>query len=366
MLEQTNDYKSILLNDLPLLDTRAPVEFLQGSFPTASNLPLMNDDERAAVGTCYKRKGQDAAVKLGHELVSGKIKQARMEAWLAYVTANPKGYLFCFRGGMRSQLVQEWLHEAGVDYPRIKGGYKALRQFLLQNIEQTLATTPLVILGGKTGCGKTEILHQLNNSIDLEGHAYHRGSSFGRHAKPQPSQINFENNLSLDLLKKCHSAARQLVLEDEGHIIGRCALPINLVNTMKAAKIVWLDAPLEERIERVLKDYVIDLQQEYIVTSDEQQGKQDFAKHLLASLSRITKRLGMERFQQLHNLMQAALNETDNSTSLGLHREWITLLLESYYDPMYSYQRQKKADQIVFSGTADEVTEFLQHEAILK
>lgn len=360
MLEQTNDYKNILLNDAPLLDTRAPVEFFQGSFPTALNLPLMNDDERAAVGTCYKNKDQDAAIKLGHELISGEIKQARMKAWLAYVTANPSGYLFCFRGGMRSQLVQEWLHEAGIDYPRIKGGYKALRQFLLQNIEQTLTTTPLVILGGKTGCGKTEILYQLNNSIDLESHAYHRGSSFGRHAKPQPSQINFENNLSIDCLKKCQQGSKQLILEDESNTIGRCALPANLVKAMKAAKIVWLEAPLEERIERVLKDYVIDLQQEYIVISNEQQGKQDFAEHLLASLSRITKRLGMERYQQLNNLMQAALNQVDLNTSLGIHREWIKLLLESYYDPMYNYQREKKADHIIFSGTAAEVTEFLQ------
>src|SRR5690554_130639 len=126
------------------MDTRAPIEFIQGSFPTASNLPLMNDEERAAVGTCYKKKGQAAAIKLGHQLVSGETKQARLEAWLSYIKANPKGYLYCFRGGMRSQLVQEWLHQAGVDYPRIKGGYKALRQFLIQNTEQSLQALPLV------------------------------------------------------------------------------------------------------------------------------------------------------------------------------------------------------------------------------
>ena len=91
MLEQTHDYKSIFLNNAPLLDTRAPIEFIQGSFPTASNLLLMNDEERAAVGTCYKTKGQEAAVKLGHQLVSGEIKQARLDAWLAYVKANPEG-----------------------------------------------------------------------------------------------------------------------------------------------------------------------------------------------------------------------------------------------------------------------------------
>lgn len=359
MLEQTHDYKSIFLNNTPLMDTRAPIEFIQGSFPTASNLPLMNDEERAAVGTCYKNKGQEAAVKLGHQLVSGEIKQARLDAWLAYVKANPEGYLFCFRGGMRSQLVQAWLHEAGVDYPRIQGGYKALRQFLLQTIEQTLVSHQILILGGMTGCGKTEILQQLSNSIDLEGHAYHRGSSFGRHANPQPSQINFENNLSIDLLKKSQLGKKQLVLEDEGHIIGRCALPVNLMKAMKASKIVWLEAPLEERIERVLKDYVIDLQQEFITVKGEDKGREAFAEHLLSSLDRITKRLGMERYQQLYNLMQAALSQIDFTTSLSIHREWISQLLESYYDPMYHYQREKKSGQIIFEGTAKAVTEFL-------
>lgn len=360
MLEQTNDYRSILLNNTPLMDTRAPIEFIQGSFPTACNLPLMNDEERTAVGTCYKKKGQAAAIKLGHQLVSGETKQARLDTWLDYIKTNPEGYLYCFRGGMRSQLVQEWLHEAGVDYPRITGGYKALRQFLIQNTQQTLEETQLLILGGMTGCGKTETLHQLSNSIDLEGHAYHRGSSFGAHAKPQPSQINFENRLSIDLLKKCQKCSGQLVLEDEGHVIGRCALPVNLVKTMKTSALIWLEAPLEERIQRVLKDYVIDLRQEFIAVSGEDQGRHAFAEHLLAGLNRITKRLGMERYQQLHNLMQAALNQTDLNTSLETHGEWITLLLESYYDPMYHYQREKKADQIIFSGTANEVAEFLK------
>ncbi|NLW04359.1 MAG: tRNA 2-selenouridine(34) synthase MnmH [Pseudomonadaceae bacterium] len=361
MLEQTHDYKSIFLNNAPLIDTRAPIEFIQGSFPTASNLPLMNDEERAAVGTCYKNKGQEAAVKLGHQLVSGEIKQARLDAWLAYVKANPEGYLFCFRGGMRSQLVQAWLHEAGVDYPRIQGGYKALRQFLLQTIEQTLASHQLLILGGMTGCGKTEILQQLSNSIDLEGHAYHRGSSFGRHANPQPSQINFENNLSIDLLKKCQLDKKQLVLEDESHIIGRCALPVNLMKAMKSSKVVWLEAPLEERVERVLKDYVVDLQQEFITVKGEEKGREDFAEHLLSSLGRITKRLGSQRHQQLQSLMLTALNQTNLTTGFDIHREWIRLLLASYYDPMYHYQGEKKASQVIFKGTAKEVMHFLKH-----
>src|SRR3546814_16972169 len=80
----------------------------------------MDDDERAKVGTCYKQKGNQAAVELGHRLVSGAIKAQRMQAWADFVRDHPDGYLYCFRGGLRSQISQQWLTEAGIEYPRIK------------------------------------------------------------------------------------------------------------------------------------------------------------------------------------------------------------------------------------------------------
>lgn len=123
------DYRDIFLNDRPMMDTRAPVEFVKGAFPGVVNLPLMTDDERQRVGTCYKQQGQQAAIVLGHELVSGAIKAERVEQWAQFARANPDGYLYCFRGGLRSQIVQQWLHEAGLDYPRVGGGYKAMRTF---------------------------------------------------------------------------------------------------------------------------------------------------------------------------------------------------------------------------------------------
>lgn len=96
----------------------------------------MNDDERAAVGTCYKRQGPDAALALGHQLVSGDIRQQRMNARQAACRQHPKGYLCCARGGQRSHIVQQWLRESGIDYPLIKGGYKALRQAAIQITEE--------------------------------------------------------------------------------------------------------------------------------------------------------------------------------------------------------------------------------------
>lgn len=359
MPEQTADYRSILLSGAPLMDTRAPVEFAQGSFPTAINLPLMSDEERALVGTCYKQQGQEAAIKLGHQLVQGSVKADRVAAWINFARQYPEGYLFCFRGGLRSQIVQQWLQEAGVDYPRITGGYKALRQFLIQTTDQVASSHSLMLLAGMTGSGKTELLTQLPNSVDLEAHANHRGSSFGRHATPQPSQISFENRLGVDLLHKQEQGFRQLLVEDENQTIGRCAIPHSWVKAMKAAPIIWLEAPLEERINRVLKDYVTDLRQEFIATQGATKGAAAFADHLLNSLDRIIKRLGSLRHRQLKEIMQAALEQPDAETAQGLHREWIQRMLQDYYDPMYHFQREKKADQIRFRGNKQEIQEYL-------
>ena len=116
-----------------------------------------------------------------------------MAAWAGFANAHPDGFLYCFRGGMRSQIVQQWLRaEAGIDYPRITGGYKAMRGYLI-GVTDRAARGNLLVLGGLTGSGKTEILSDLGAAVDLEGLARHRRSSFGRRAQAQPSQIDFEN-----------------------------------------------------------------------------------------------------------------------------------------------------------------------------
>src|SRR5690554_3246183 len=198
MRPDTQDYHQLFLDDVPMMDMRAPVEFARGDFPTAVSLPLMTGIERQKVGTCYKNRGQQAAIELGHQLVSGATREQRIEAWAAFAQANPDGYLYCFRGGLRSQIVQQWLKsEAGIDYPRVVGGYKAMRTFLLETAQQAVTQCDFVLVGGLTGTGKTEVIDQLNNSLDLEGHANHRGSSFGKHATEQPTQIDFENRLAI-------------------------------------------------------------------------------------------------------------------------------------------------------------------------
>ena len=361
MRDNTTHYRDLFLNDVPLMDARAPVEFAKGAFPGVLNLPLMNDAERQKVGTCYKQQGQEAAIKLGHQLVNGAVKAERVAAWAAFARANPAGYLYCFRGGLRSQITQQWLkEEAGIEYPRVVGGYKAMRGFLLETTEQAVAECAFVIVGGLTGTGKTEVLAQLGNSLDLEGHANHRGSSFGKRATGQPAQIDFENRLAIDLLKRRARGQQQFVLEDESRLIGTCSLPLSLHQGMQDYPLVWLEDSVADRVERILRDYVIDLAAEFLAVHGEEQGFALFAARLLQSMDNIQKRLGGERHARLRAILAQALDEQARSGAVELHRAWIEALLSEYYDPMYVYQRESKAARIEFAGEQAAVIEYLR------
>ena len=361
MRDNTTHYRDLFLNDVPMMDARAPVEFAKGAFPGVLNLPLMNDVERQKVGTCYKQQGQEAAIKLGHQLVGGAVKAERVAAWAAFARANPEGYLYCFRGGLRSQITQQWLkEEAGIEYPRVIGGYKAMRTFLLETTEQAVAQCDFVIVGGLTGTGKTEVLAQLSNSLDLEGHANHRGSSFGKRATPQPAQIDFENRLAIDILKKRAAGQQQFVLEDESRMVGSCTLPLVLHQGMQGYPLIWLEDSLEGRVERILGDYVIDLCAEFMAVHGQEQGFGLYAERLQQGLGNILKRLGGERHQRLAAIMQAALAEQARGAGVDQHRGWIEGLLVEYYDPMYAFQRDSKDKRIEFCGDQTAVVEYLR------
>lgn len=353
------DFRQLFVNDTPLMDMRAPVEFAQGAFPTSLNRPLMQDAEREAVGTCYKEKGQKAAIALGHELVHGDIKAERVAQWKAFCEANPDGYLYCFRGGLRSQITRQWLKEAGIDYPMIVGGYKALRRFLIDTIEQ-VARQPMTLIGGNTGCGKTIMINELANGIDLEGAANHRGSSFGRYVTEQRTQINFENVLAVEMLKKQEQGQNQFVFEDEGRIIGSVSVPLAINGAMQHAPIAIVDDPQDVRLERLLDDYVVRMQRDFVAQYGEEQGWVRFAEYLARGMFSIRKRLGFERYEELLQVQQAAVQTMQNTGSLDSHEGWLKPLLDQYYDPMYTYQLSKKADRIVFRGEYAEVKAWLE------
>lgn len=354
----TSDYLALFLNDVPLMDVRAPVEFSRGSFPGALNAPLMNDEERHRVGICYKEKGQDEAIKLGHQLVSGDLKAQRIEAWRRFTSDHPDGYLFCFRGGLRSRLSQQWIREAGIDYPLVTGGYKAMRRFLIDSLEALIESSGFVILSGRTGTGKTRVLQQLPNPIDLEGLANHRGSSFGRQVTPQPSQIDFENALAVAMLKAHHHVGGPVFLEDESRLVGRCALPESLRERMAAAPLMVLDQPIEERVRIIREDYVDQMSTDYAARDGDEAGWLNFRDYLLSALDRIRKRLGGERHCRLRQQMENALDLQARTGDASAHHQWIRGLLEDYYDPMYDYQLNQKEGRIVVQGGPETITEW--------
>lgn len=361
MRADTEDFLSLFLNDVPLIDSRAPVEFNRGAFPCAVNLPLMQDTEREQVGTCYKEQGQDAAIRLGHQLVNGDVKTQRVNSWVNFAEQNPGGYLYCFRGGLRSQICQQWMREAGCDYPRVIGGYKAMRRFLLEQLDRICSDNKLLVLAGHTGSAKTELLNAVPGTIDLEGLANHRGSAFGKRATEQPSQIDFENSLIIAMLKQIHMAPdKPIILEDESRLIGRCAMPPNLRDVMGRSPLVRLDSDIEARTQHSWLNYILRKSSEWQhELGDEVAGFEAFVFDLRDSLKRVQKRLGGDRYVELSQMMERAI-EAHRAGDPSLHRDWIRRLLHDYYDPMYDWQWQRHEGRVVFQGNYDQVLAYLK------
>lgn len=357
-LPLSDDFRNIVLENRPLIDVRASVEFLKGSFPTAINLPLMNDEERHLIGIRYKEQGNSSAVKLGKELVK-PVKYKRVQAWLEFVKAHPNAYIYCFRGGQRSQISQAWLQEAGITIPRLKGGYKAFRSFLMQESEKITNESKTLIIGGRTGSGKTILLKKLSNSIDLEGLANHRGSSFGNFISAQPAQIDFEDALGFELIKHAEQKHQHLIIEDESRNIGKINIPKPLFDNFRKGKLIILHTPMKERIEITFQEYVTEALKHYKANYGDESEKMWF-NDASKGLERIKKRLGTERYVTIKTAFTKAFLEQERTEKLEQHKEWIEILLREYYDPMYDYQIEKSEMPIVFEGSADEVLEYLE------
>lgn len=357
----TDDFYTIVVENIPLIDVRAPIEFSAGAFPMAVNLPLMDDMDRHHVGICYKQQGKEAAFDLAFKRVSGEKKDERLAAWLSFVKKQPRALCYCFRGGMRSKTTQEWIEEeTGRKITRLKGGYKAFRRYLIEQMEPSNIRGIPVILGGRTGTGKTILLRQLANGIDLEEIAHHRGSAFGRFLTPQPNQIDFENRLACALIKHSHNGCRYMVLEDEGSYIGTRYIPKELANYFNRDCMVLLECGLEERIDITFEEYVTGAQHQYCSFYGDESGCTHWFEDIEGSFGRIRKRLGGERYKRVMSLLLTAYEEQQDTGDSCLHREWVEVLLNEYYDPMYDYQIEKSKRSIQFRGNSCEVLQYLQ------
>ena len=320
------------------LDVRSPLEFARGSLPGFANVPILNDEHRHQVGLTYNSQGQDAAIALGLSLVS-PLRAELVRDWQAVLRENVsplQRVLICWRGGLRSKMAATWLRESGMDGVRVAGGYKALRAEVLTAFE----TPPsLIVLGGLTGSGKTDLLKQLPaaNALDLEALARHRGSSFGLNiGDAQPAQQSFENALGFSLL----GAGLPKIVEAESRLIGRCVLPAPFKNKMDASPLVVLEASLRERARRIFVEYV-----EMPCGSFPQS---EVALHLGSALKRTERRLGGLRYGHIRKLLEQAFEVSDQAPDFNRHALWIEAMLKEYYDPLYNHSSGASGGRVVF------------------
>ena len=311
----------------PVVDVRAPLEFQQGHIPGAVNIPLFDDNERKVVGTAYKKENKEAAMYAGLEFAGKKLVKLAKQGERA-AGKNKTLLVHCWRGGMRSKSMV-WLFETmGLTCYLLEGGYKSYRSYA----REVLATPlNLLVIGGRTGSGKTAILQHLSllgeQVIDLEGLAHHKGSAFGALGEPeQPSTEQFENELCKELLPL--DTKRVTWIEDESRNVGKCVIPGELYSRMKETEIVFLDISREQRARHLVGDYA-QYEQEALRTC----------------VLKIEKRLGGDRTREA---LEAIDREDFYQTAM------ITL---HYYDKAYMHSLEKNHEhyQILSSLDVDPV-----------
>jgi tRNA 2-selenouridine synthase len=319
-----------LANQHPIFDVRSPGEYTHAHIPNAISFPLFTDDERKQVGTAYKQQSREQAIKIGLDFFGGKMRKFVEDAekivgsWQLAVankadttnsqlpTANCL-LLHCWRGGMRSAAVAWLLDLYGFKVYTLIGGYKAYRNWVLQQFENDYNFT---VIGGKTGSGKTYLLQELKNQnksiVDLEGLANHKGSAFGNMGV-QPKQEMFENLLAEQLHSFQDQPSKTIFIEDESQRIGDVKIPDNLWVTMRKSNVAFIDIPFEERLKHIVTEYGT-------IPKDE----------LIACINRIQKRLGGLETKNAINYL------TENNT------EACFKILLAYYDKWYSKGLQNR------------------------
>mgnify|MGYP001356175031 FL=1 len=334
------------LSNVSNIDLRSENEFKKGSIPQSVNIPILNNDQFKKVGIEYKKNGSDAAIALGHSLVKGSLKENLIHHWTEHLKKNPECLLYCFRGGMRSEIAVKWLNECGVKVNRLKGGYKNFRNWVIsQHLDIENYIKDWIIIGGLTGSGKTDFLRSFKESIDLEQIANHRGSAFGVRDGGQPTQSNFENILTLDYLNHKYE---KLILEDESRTIGRAGLPGFWYQKMQSSKLVILEVDDDKRAENIYYEYVYDE-----INNGNSEDK--LLEKYLGSLNNIKRRLGNVVYDNIKDLMKSAFHQNEKE----IHKEWILTLLTSYYDKMYSYKLDMRKDFIVHKGEIESCRDYI-------
>ncbi len=306
-----------------IIDVRSPGEFAEDHIPGAVNLPVLDDEERARVGTLYVQQSKFEARRVGAALVAANVAR-HLQTALADRDGSFRPLLYCWRGGLRSHAMAVILAEVGWRTTVLKGGYKTYRAGVQARLYEQPLPHRLVLIDGHTGSAKTEILGRLKargvQTLDLEGLAHHRGSLFGGFAdRPQPPQKLFETQLleALDAL----DPARPVAVEAESSKIGERMTPPSLWALMRAAPRIEIRAPAEARARYLVTAYA-DIVQDRFTLDD--------------ALARLPFRAGKKRLAEWRAMAEAGDFET-----LALE------LMATHYDPAYDRSSRKDTRRMI-------------------
>jgi tRNA 2-selenouridine synthase len=338
-------------NQGTVIDVRSEGEYEKAHFENTLNIPILSDIHRHDVGLIYKTEGSEAARALGHKLVSGNYKDRMIQQWCESIKSHPQqpALIFCWRGGLRSRIAQDWVYQNGLEVVRVDSGYKGLRHEALKVIENPV---PFVILSGMTGSGKTRLIHKLRRCVDLEALAKHRGSAFGAHfGASQPQQSTFENKLAQSL----YQVAVNTVLEDESPNIGRCHLPDMFYAQMIRAPMVMIETPVRFRALEIFKEYI---QEPCAGGMPLHELENSFAKNV----ERIRNKLGGLACDNIKNVLNQSFQfDAMDEGYIDAYLNWIERLLTHYYDKLYLHSLSLKSRKTLYKGSWQDCLDFLRH-----
>ncbi|MDD2553785.1 MAG: tRNA 2-selenouridine(34) synthase MnmH [Desulfotomaculaceae bacterium] len=313
MIAEITIDEALKMENTLLLDVRSEGEFNEDTIPGAVNVPVLNNEERAMVGTLYRQDGPVPARRLALELVAPKLPSKI--AAVNHIATSDDLIVFCWRGGERSRFMAAVLDTMGYDVYRIKRGYKSYRRYVNEYLKKEKLTQTAVVLHGLTGVGKTEVLELLGQKglpvLDLEGLARHRGSVYGKIGlPPSPKQKAFES----EIVKFLSSIDKKgiFIVECESKRVGNLIVPLPLMNSIRNGIRVLLYAPLAERVSRIRNIYT--------------DGPAHNVEELQEATLSLVKRLGRARVEELNKMLEERNFEPV-----------FAYLLTKYYDPLYKY-----------------------------
>ncbi len=331
-----------LLDTHLVVDVRTPLEFSEDHIPGALNVPLLDNEERVEIGIIYKQAGPHAARQRGLELTAPRFP--RIVAEIESHACGRPVLVYCWRGGLRSKTVTTILDLVGYEAAQLHGGYKSFRNHVVSYFENFDPPGPLVVIHGLTGVGKTRFLQSMDDRkytvVDLEGLACHRGSAFGSLGLEQSlSQKRFESIL-WDAMRK-GPADKPVIVEGESRRIGRISLPGNMYEVMNRGIRIWCEASLETRVSRLIEEY----------------GKPEYRNGMADALSRISRKLGAQKYKEISEYLENWDLEP-----------FMAGLLDGYYDRVYYKTKDWSADLTVsledFSSAAGQMDKFLQKQMV--